>query len=354
MDGKISEQRVYCKIRAQLEFLTTEIHADLQKVYGNGALKYATVCKWVRSFNDGWESIENNPRVGRPVSVLMEKNVAAVKTLIEEEAPYTVQEIEELSGIHSSSVFKILREQLGLCKICAPWVPHLLTDEQKQSRVRLALQVIEKYDKCDPRHLEEIVTGDETWIYHFQPNSKAKNKVWVSSEGDRPVIARHCKTSNRMLYAIFFDSKGPVLQIPVLKGNSVTGKFYRESVLTQLVDFYQKRRPRTCVRGIKLLHDNSLAHKYASVQQYLKESGLDVLDHPTYSPDLCPCDFWLSPRLKEMLAGHRFESRCGIGSVGYQCLQHIPKEDYRVAFRKWVDRCKMCVEADGAYFEGLK
>ena len=140
---------VYCKIQAQLGFPPAEIHADLQKVYGNGALKYATVCMWVRRFNDGWESIENDPQVGSPVSFLMEKNVATV--------------------------------------------PHLLTDEQKQSRVRLASQVIEKYDKCDPRRLEEIVTGDETWIYHVQPDSKAKNKVWVSSEGDRPVIARRRK-----------------------------------------------------------------------------------------------------------------------------------------------------------------
>ena len=236
----------------------------------------------------GRESIENGPRVGRPVSVLTEKNVATVKTLIEEDARYTVQEKEELSGIHSSSVLKTLRERLGLRKICARWVPHLLTDEQKQSRVRLASQVIKKYDKCDSRRLEEIATGDETWIYNFQPDSKAKNKVWVSSEGDRPVIACLCKTSNRMLYAIFFDSKGPVLQIPAPKGSSVTGKFYRESVLTQLVDFYQKRRPRTGVRGIKLLHDNGPAHKSATVQEYLKESGLDVLDHPPYSPDLSP------------------------------------------------------------------
>ena len=136
-----------------------------------------------------------------------------------------MQEIEELSGIHLSSVLKILRERLGLHKICACWVPYLLTYEQKQSRVRLASQVI---DKCDPCRLEEIVTGDETWIYHFQPDSKAKNKVWVSSEGDRPVIARLCKTLNRMLYAIFFDSKGPDLQIQVPKGSCVTGKFYRE------------------------------------------------------------------------------------------------------------------------------
>ena len=88
---KVSEQRVYCKIRAQLGFPPTEIHADLQKVYGNGALKYATVCKWVHRFNDGRESIENDPRVGRPVSVLAEKNVATVKTLIEEDARYTMQ-----------------------------------------------------------------------------------------------------------------------------------------------------------------------------------------------------------------------------------------------------------------------
>ena len=94
MDGKISEQRVYCKIRAQLGFLPTEIHADLQKFYRNDALKYATVCKWVCRFNDGGESIENDPRVGRPVSVLTEKNVATVETLIEEDARCTVQEID--------------------------------------------------------------------------------------------------------------------------------------------------------------------------------------------------------------------------------------------------------------------
>ena len=165
------------------------------------------------------------------------------------------------SGVHLSIFYNF-----GLRKICVRWVLHLLTDEQKQSRVRLASQVKEKYDKCDPSHLQEIVTGDETWIYHFQPDSKAKNKVWVSSEGDRPVIA---PLQNIMLYAIFFDSKSPVLQIPVQKGSSVTGKFYRESALTQLVDFYQKRRPRTGVRGIKLLHDNAPAHESATVQEYL-------------------------------------------------------------------------------------
>ena len=89
-----------------------------KKFMGMVLLKYATICKWVHCFNAGRESIENDPRVGRPVSVLTEKNIATVKMLIEEDARYTVQEIEELSGIHSSSVLKILSERLGLHKIC--------------------------------------------------------------------------------------------------------------------------------------------------------------------------------------------------------------------------------------------
>ena len=99
---KISEQRVYCKIRTQLGFPPTEIHADLQKVYGNGVLKYATVCKWVRRFRYVVLMMVGSQlkMVGRSVSVLTEKNVATVKRLIEEDARYTVQEIEELSGIH--------------------------------------------------------------------------------------------------------------------------------------------------------------------------------------------------------------------------------------------------------------
>ena len=109
----MDEQTVYCKIRERLGFPPKEIHVDLQKYYRNGALKYATVCNWVCHFNDGRESIENDPRVGRPVCVLKEKNVATVKTLIEEDAHYTVQEIEKLSGIHLSSVLKILCERLG-------------------------------------------------------------------------------------------------------------------------------------------------------------------------------------------------------------------------------------------------
>ena len=86
---------------------------------------------------------------------------------------------------------------------------------------------------------------------------------------------------------------------------------------------------------------------------FLASEKVEVLNHPPYSPDLSPCDFFLFPRLKKMLSGNKYKSRSSLGSAVYQCLQQIPKEDYLSAFRDWVKRLQKCVSAKGEYFEGL-
>ena len=78
-------------------------------------------------------------------------------------------------------------------------------------------------------------------------------------------------------------------------------------------------------------------------KSFLPSEKLKVLNHPPYSPDLSPCDFFLFPRLKKMLSA----SRSSLGSAIYQCLQQIPKEDYLSAFRDWVKRLQKCVSKGG-------
>ena len=39
---------------------------------------------------------------------------------------------------------------------------------------------------------------------------------------------------------------------------------------------------------------------------FLQETGLHLLPHAPYSPDLAPCDFWLFPRVKVLIAGNPF------------------------------------------------
>jgi len=48
-----------------------------------------------------------------------------------------------LSGINSSAVLTIFKQQLKLQKVCATWISHLLTGEQKQNIVDCAKQSLE-------------------------------------------------------------------------------------------------------------------------------------------------------------------------------------------------------------------
>lgn len=347
------EQRAYCKVRALLGVAAPDIKADLDKVYGDCALSYSTVIRWVRLFNSGREDIKDEARPGRPVTTMTDENIAAVKKAVEDDARCTVEEISDLCGINSSSVFQILTRVLKLRKVCARWIPHLLTDDQKYERVRIASQLLDTYKNADQKRMNVIVTGDETWVYFYEPDSKQKNKVWVGENDGRPQIARRARTSKRIMYALFFDCQGMVARIPVPEGRSVTGTFYRDSVLAAAVCHYTADRPCTGVRGIKLLHDNAPAHKSAVVTSYLSDNNIDTLPHAPYSPDLAPCDFWLNSLNKNYMRGRRFESRHAVGSALFQCLNIIPKEAFRKAFSDWIKRLEKCIQVKGEYIEGL-
>ena len=56
----------------------------------------------------------------------------------------------------------------------------------------------------------------------------------------RPVIAKRTITVKKVLYCIFFTNKGPAVQIPVLKGKSVTAMFYKNVVLKKAQKYFQQ------------------------------------------------------------------------------------------------------------------
>ena len=78
------------------------------------------------------------------------------------------------------------------------------------------------------------------------------------------------------MYALFFDSDGIVARVSVPENYSVKGTYYRDCVLSAVVNHYQAKRPRAGVRGIKLLHDNVPVHRSAVVKCFggISYSGL--------------------------------------------------------------------------------
>jgi len=76
-----------------------------------------------------------------------------------------------------------------------------------------------------------------------------------------------------------------------------------------------------------------------------------VLNHPPYSPDLSPCDYFLFPKLKLPLKGRLFEDVQDIKGVVTSNLQAIPQENVQRSFQSLLDRATHYINAEGMYFE---
>jgi histone-lysine N-methyltransferase SETMAR len=70
----------------------------------------------------------------------------------------------------------------------------------------------------------------------------------------------------------------------------------------------QQKRPHSCDQKIMLLYDNCTVHKARHIREVIDECGFVEMEHPPYSPDLVPSDYYLFPKLKKYLRGRRFSS----------------------------------------------
>ena len=161
----------------------------------------------------------------------------------------------------------------------------MLTEEQKTQRLKCAREILKTYKGCNSRVISNLLTGDETWVHMFEPQRRADNKQWKRKDQKRPCIAKRTIISKNMLYAIFFNSSGPAVQVPCSSGHTVTGRFYKNSVLKKMKEFYNKKQPSKGWSGVHLLHDNASSHKCEVVKCFLISEKVKVLNHPPYSPE---------------------------------------------------------------------
>ena len=143
------------------------------QVYGHNAMKKTAVYKWVKRFSEVRESVTDEERSGRPATSRTEENIAKISQTVCENRRMTVRGIAEHVNIDRETVRKILTEDLDMRKVCAKMVPKELTEEQKQRRVTICQDLLERQDDI----LGCVITGDETWVYQYNPEMK-----WQSAQ----------------------------------------------------------------------------------------------------------------------------------------------------------------------------
>jgi len=148
---------------------------------------------------------------------------------------------------------------------------------------------------------------DETWLYHYDPDTQQQSMEWRHSDSPRPQKIRMQKSARKVLASIFWDRDGILLIDYLPKGQTINAEYY-SFLLVQLKDILKEKRRRKVTKGVLFLHDNAPAQRALATQKKLAYLGFQYLNHPPFSPDLATSVYHLFPGLKKQLKSRYFSS----------------------------------------------
>eukprot|EP00106_Octopus_bimaculoides_P001199 XP_014768641.1 PREDICTED: uncharacterized protein LOC106868045 [Octopus bimaculoides] len=100
-----------------------------------------------------------------------------------------MNDIADVVGLLNGLVQAILMFELNMLLVSTKFVPHLLTTEQKEHRVDVC-QDLRQRAADDSSFMSRIITGDECWVYMYDPETKQHPSQWKSPSPLQPKKAR--------------------------------------------------------------------------------------------------------------------------------------------------------------------
>lgn len=350
----VTEHRL--RNRAVIEFLVlkgklpAEILAEMVEVYGHTAPSKSTVYNWVAELKRGRETIKDEPRSGRLPTANTEENILAVEKLIIADRHITIEQISTELGISKGTIDTILHKQLKMSKVCAKWVPKFLTPIMRSDRVAMCQLLLDLQQKNPSKFLSRLVTGDETWLYHYDPESQQESKQWKRSSSPTPSRPKGQRASGKIMASVFWDAEGVLLIDYLPHSMTVTGVYYAQ-LMRNLREAIKKKRRGKLSQKVLLLHDNAPPHKAKVAVDAIKDCGFTELPHPPYSPDLAPSDYYLFAALKKDLRGRRFDDDKDVQTAAEHFFDSKNSSFFLHGMEMLPSRWTTCIQHEGHYTE---
>ena len=149
------------------------------------------VYEWVEGFQNGRQNVSDEHRSGRPVSVANETVKQQIEQQICDYRRVTIDEIAVEFNMSHGSAYIIVHDDLGYRKVCSRWVPRQLSDDHRRAWQMICQEHLDRHVREGDAFLHRTVTGDESWVYHYDPESKRKSIQWKNPSFPANKKSRH-------------------------------------------------------------------------------------------------------------------------------------------------------------------
>ena len=215
--------------------------------------------------------------------------------MIKKNKRITINELAESLGVSAGSAVKIM-DTLEYSKVCSRWIPRQLTEAYKQSHLEACSELLE-YCHSDKTFLQRIVTGDETWVHHFKPESKKILVEWRHPISPCLNKFKSQQSAGNVMVTVFWDSVGVILVDFMSKEATINLDVYIDT-LKKLKARIQRVRPALEISKVLLQHDNARSHTSLKTREVVSSFGWTTISHPPYLPDLRLTSIFWAPQKK--------------------------------------------------------
>ena len=129
------------------------------------------------SFSSGDSNMKDKPRSRWPCTAVTPQNEERLDQLIHANRQIMTRELCTELNIDFSAL-ETMAATLEYRKVCARWVPRMLKQEHKEQRIQVCQDLLKQYEAEGNSFLDRIITGDETWCHHYEPESKRQSMEW--------------------------------------------------------------------------------------------------------------------------------------------------------------------------------
>lgn len=340
MDNR--EQRIVIKYFFLKGWGYKKITTELTDTLEDDALSMSTIQRWVNRFKSGDLSCNDLEREGRPNLDISD----TISAILQDEPYSTAKSIASRLCCSVPTVIFNLTDVLHLKRFIRRWVPHQLTPENKIERVEKSRALLKTLYSCQENNFISLITLDESWFYFDYET----NAMYAPSIEKVPPRVLKKIGSKKCMITIAFSGDRLICIDALPKGIKFNQEYFITNILDEICQFIHHGDHNIRIKQFILHMDNSRIHNGSKTSEFLSDHRLKRVDHPAYSPDLSPCDFWLFGRIKQLLEEKKLESPEELISEIQSLFNEVTFEELQSVFQEWIERLNWVISNNGEYY----
>ncbi|QQP38768.1 Uncharacterized protein FKW44_019444 [Caligus rogercresseyi] len=305
--------RSYFVIRIKLAMTVNEIHGDLLSTFPDSCPGLSTPQRWHTEFNKGVFAPVKKTRPGRPRETRTEENVARVKRLLAAEV-----------SLPSTTVFRLLTEDLGLRNLLSVLVPHQFSETNKTQRLKCYQDLLKLFQDHGEDFLgSHLLVQDDLGGAHGGPVLDPPCETDSEEDDDSDGVHLHAEAADRNTMIEYLRT---------------TGK-----------RFLSLKKDKIWLKDCLLMWDNARPHTVTDTREFLTRRDVEPVKQSSYSLDLNLCDMFRFRKLKHLLREDEFGGHEEATLAVQRAMKRVSEDELYNQLRKLQGHCHVVIAVGGDF-----